>query len=80
MSVVSHTNAAGDVSIGLEVEGAYVPFVTLSAAKVAQYVERGHNLQTRAEAGDGLAQDVLGSAFKTPKAEGKGKGATESED
>jgi hypothetical protein len=78
VSVVSHTNAAGDVSIGVEVEGAYVPFVTLSRAKVAQYVQRGHDLQARAEAGDGRSLDVLGSAFKE-KAKGRGAKASEGE-
>ena len=68
MSVVTHTNAAGDVSIGVEVEGAYVPFVTLSAGRVAQFVERHENLQKRAEGGDEQALGVLGSAFVKPKA------------
>ena len=77
MSVVQHTNAAGDVAIGVEVEGAFVPFVTLSAARIAQYVQRGHDLQARAEAGDEQALSVLGSAHKKPKAKGKGKGAPE---
>jgi len=71
VSVVSHTNAAGDVSVGVVIEGAFVPFATLSAAKVAQYVERGHDLQARAEGKDvaaaAMAQEVLGTAFK-PKA------------
>ena len=66
MSVVSHTNAAGDVSIGVEIDGVFVPFAARSAAKVAQMVQRGHDLQDRAEQGDALAQDVLGSAFTQP--------------
>ena len=71
MSVVSHTNAAGDVAIGVEVEGAFVPFVTLSAARVAQFVQRHENLQKRAEGGDEQALGVLGSAFTKPKSKGK---------
>ena len=70
MEVVAHTNAAGDVAIGVEVEGAFVPFVTQSAARVAQYVQRGHILQERAEASDEQALSVLGSAFKEPKVKG----------
>ena len=73
MSVVQHTNAAGDVSIGVAVEGAGGPFVTLSQAKIAQYVQRGHDLQARAKAGDAQATAVLGSAFTEPKAK-KGEG------
>jgi hypothetical protein len=72
VSVVSHTNAAGDVSIGVEVEGAYVPFVTLSKGKIAQFVERHKTLQERAEAGDGQAMEVLGSAYQPPSSS-KGK-------
>ncbi len=64
MSVVSHTNAAGDVSIGIEDSDGFVPFVTLSAGKLAQHRERFQNLTERAKQGDELAIDVLGSAFK----------------
>jgi len=69
--VVSHTNAAGDVSIGVEVDGAFVPFSTLSAAKIAQLVQRHETLVERASAGDALAIDVLGDA--TPKKKTKEK-------
>ena len=55
MSVVTHTNAAGDVAIGLTIDDVFVPFSTLSAAKIAQYVQRGHDLQERAKSGDALA-------------------------
>jgi len=65
--VVSHTNAAGDVSIGVEVDGAFIPFSTLSAAKVAQLVQRHQTLVERAAAGDALALDVLGDAAPTKK-------------
>ena len=67
MSVVSHTNAAGDVAIGVEIDGVFVPFAERSAAKVAQMVQRGHDLQERAKSGDALALDVLGTAYKEPK-------------
>lgn len=72
LQVVAHKNAAGDVSLGAFIEGAFVPFVTLSAAKVAQYVQRGHVLQERASAGDDLAKDVLGDAFQASKAKKEG--------
>jgi len=73
VGVVSHTNAAGDVSIGVEHEGLFVPFATLSRGKFAQYVQRAQDLQSRAEAGDDAAREVLGSAYREPKAPGKGK-------
>lgn len=76
MSVVQHTNTAGDVSIGVELEGAFVPFVTLSAGRVAQFVQRHGDLQKRAEGGDEGARDVLGSAFKEPKAKNKDAAAS----
>ena len=79
MSVVSHTNAAGEVAIGVELDGAFVPFVTLSAARVAQFVERHENLQKRAEGGDEQALGVLGSTFTKPKAKGK-KGEPEEDE
>ena len=77
MSVVTHTNAAGDMSLGVEVEGAFVPFVTLSRAKVAQYVQRYHEGVKRIEAGGEGAQgarDALGSAYQ-PKGKPKAKTA-----
>mgnify|MGYP001591645097 FL=1 len=79
MSVVAHENAAGDVSIGVDVEGAFVPFVTLSAGRIAQFVQRHENLQKRAEAGDEQALGVLGSAFKQPKTRGRAAAAPEGE-
>jgi len=79
VSVVSHENTAGDVSIGVEVEGAFVPFLTYSRAKIVQHVERWHNLQERADAGDELAKDVLGDAYKksTSKSKPKSEPGTE---
>lgn len=70
MSVVSHTNAAGDVSLGVVIDGAYVPFVTLSAARVAQYVQRYNTLTERAAAGDSGAAAVLGTALPKPRTKG----------
>lgn len=70
MSVVSHKNAAGDVAIGIEDEDGFVPFVTMTAGKLAQHRERFQNLVERAQAGDELAIDVLGDAFKRPSSGG----------
>jgi len=46
--VVSHTNAAGDVSIGVEVDGVFVPVSTVPAQRVAHHVERHKTLVERA--------------------------------
>lgn len=70
MGVVSHTNAAGDVSIGIEDQDGFVPFVTLSEGKIGQLKQRHSNLVERAKAGDDLAIDVLGTAFKREPAGG----------
>jgi len=70
MSVHVVKNAAGDASIGAEVEGVFVPFLTLSKARVAQLVQRGQDLQARAESGDEQALAVLGDAFNPPKKKG----------
>jgi hypothetical protein len=64
VGVVSHSNAAGDVAIGLDIDGDFVPFVTLSAGKIAQLRERHQTLVDRADAGDELAIDALGTAHK----------------
>lgn len=78
MSVISHTNAAGDVSIGVTVDDVFVPALTISAAKVAQLVERGQTLQTRAAEGDERSLAALGSAFKVAAAK-RGKATPEDE-
>lgn len=56
----------GDHSLGAEIEGVFVPFVTLSKGKVAQLVERAHNLAERAEEGDELARDQIGESISAP--------------
>jgi len=67
VEVVAHENAAGDIAIGVEVEGAFVPIASVSKAKVGQLVERYETLKERAAAGDEVAKDVLGGAYKAPK-------------
>ena len=74
MSVSVVKSGSGDYSIGSEIEGVFVSFASLSGARVAQLVQRGQDLQARAEAGDEQAKHVLGDAFKPP-GKGKGKGA-----
>jgi len=79
VSVSVVKNGSGDYSIGSEIEGVFVPFLWLSGARVAQLVQRGQDLQARAEAGDEQAKSVLGDAFK-PKTKSKGKGTGEEEE
>ncbi len=71
MDVIAHSNAAGDVAIGVKIKGAFVPFVTFNRGKIAQMVERGHILQERAEKGDEQAKAVLGDAFKAKAKKGE---------
>jgi hypothetical protein len=79
VAVIVHEFPNGDVSIGVEHEGAFVPFATHSAGRFAQYVERGHNLNERAEAGDELARDQLGKpiAEKSKGSSSKAKASGE---
>lgn len=65
----------GDLHLGADVDGVFVPFATHSAGRVAQYVERGKNLRERADEGDELARDQigkpLGDTSSTPKSVSK---------
>lgn len=54
----------GDHQLGADIEGHFVPFLTLSKGKVGQLVERAENLAARADAGDGLAADQIGAPVK----------------
>lgn len=59
VSVVEHGN--GDVSIGVEIDGTYVPFSTVSAARIAHLQDRAASLNARlADEGDEAAQDAHG--------------------
>jgi hypothetical protein len=56
--------ANGDVQLGGIVDDEFVPFLTLSAGKIAQHVQRAQNLKERAAEGDALAQDQIGHAIE----------------
>ena len=56
-SVKVEQNAAGDYAIGVEVEGAFIPFAQVSAARIAHQVERRQDLEEKAKGGDEEAQD-----------------------
>jgi len=45
---VEHEN--GDVSIGLELDGVYIPFASVTGARIAGLQERAANLAERSEA------------------------------
>jgi len=64
VSVAVVKSGSGDYSIGVEIEGVFVAFASLSGARVGQLVQRGQDLQARGEAGDEQALAVLGDAFK----------------
>lgn len=66
----------GDLQLGAEVDGQFVPFAFQSAARRAQYVQRAQDLAERAAAGDELARDQIGK----PLGSSKKKGATSKAD
>lgn len=53
----------GDVQLGGVIDDEFVPFLTLSAGKIAQHVQRAQNLRERAAEGDALAQDQIGKTI-----------------
>jgi hypothetical protein len=70
----------GDHQLGAEIEGVFVPFVTHSAGRVAQYVQRGHNLAERAEAGDEAARDQIGKPVEEKAKGSRSKAKAEAEE
>lgn len=70
----------GDVQLGAEIEGVFVPFASHSAGRLAQYIERGQNLVERAEAGDELARDQIGAPLDESKGKTRSKSSGEGED
>ena len=61
MSDVLHVaHPDGSHSIGLDLDGTFVPFVTLDAAHVLDVVERNRELVRRAATGDEEALKVVG--------------------
>jgi hypothetical protein len=50
LHLVEHGN--GDYSIGAEIEGVYVPFASVDAARVKHLQERAATIEERYDAGD----------------------------
>jgi hypothetical protein len=61
--VKAQRNAAGDYAIGVEVEGVFIPFAAVSAARIQHAVERRQNLEQRASENDEEAQQVLDADY-----------------
>lgn len=59
VSVVSHENEAGDVLVGVERDGVFVPISTIPAYRFEHYRERGELLVERAATGDAEATTAL---------------------
>lgn len=71
---VKHGN--GDVSLGLDIEGAFVPFATVSAARIGHLTERAADLAAKLESSDpeevkraeeAIAQLPISSSAKSEK-------------
>lgn len=77
MAVVTAKNAAGDVALGIEVEGAFIPFASVPAHRIQHAVDRHANLTERAKANDEEAQKVLEEDFKVSGSRSKGKAQEE---
>lgn len=60
MATVKHVeHPDGSHSIGVELDGTYHPFASISASRVEQHAERVANLRDRARRGDEDAGKVL---------------------
>lgn len=60
MASVQHVeHGDGSHSIGVELDGVYVPFAKVAAHTVAHQVERVTDLREKASAGDESAQEAL---------------------
>lgn len=57
----------------------FVPFASHSAGRVAQYVQRGKQLQERADDGDELARDQIGVPLAEASKRSSSKAKTEGE-
>lgn len=67
-SVKAHENAAGDVAIGFESEGVFVPVASISKARIGHAVERRQDLEKKASENDEIAAEALAGDFDAPKA------------
>ena len=65
-TVKAHENAAGDIAIGVDVEGHFVPLASISKARIGHAVERRADLEAKAEGGDEIAAAQLASEFNAP--------------
>jgi len=69
----------GDVQLGGVVHDEFIPFLTLSAGKIAQYVQRAQILRERADAGNAQAQDQIAQPLPS-KTSSRGKKAAGGEE
>jgi len=65
--VVKQENAAGDIAIGVEVEGVFVPVAQIPKARIGHAVERRKDLEQRASENDQIAIDQLEQEFNPPR-------------
>lgn len=70
-------NAAGDVAIGVEVDGAFIPIASVQKHRIDHLVERHNDLLEKVEADDPNAKEVMDNDFAVgskskPKAAEKG--------
>jgi len=72
-NVKALSNPAGDVALGIVSDGIFVPIASISAARIGHYVQRGHDLAAKAEAGDENAVLQLAAEFGADKDNGKGE-------
>lgn len=79
MSVELATNEAGDYALGAKVAGVFVPIATVSAAHVAQRLQRAEDLAEKAadEKHEGHAQalGVIETDWKVLGSSSSGKGS-----
>ena len=73
MATVKHVeHPDGSHSVGVEIDGVYHPFATVSGARIEQNRERVEDLREKAKAGDEHAQEVLAQATGESTKETKG--------
>lgn len=73
-SVVHVAHGDGTHSIGVELDGVYVPFASVTKARVAHLQDRAHDLNKRLEAGtDQAASDANDALPISAKAASKSK-------
>lgn len=63
MAIVEARDSEGNVAIGVEVEGVFVPLATIPAHRIEHAVERGKNLAERASGPPGDVRDQAEKAL-----------------